>query len=304
MIAGRKALVRAACLGVLVWVSSTATSSQTLPRTSGPALPLYRALRTDGLDSQQVYKIREAVIDREDVHLWLNDGTIAFTQSIAGKITGAFFRGEGEVLIRPPDRQERASLGLFTGQGVLEEHFSTLYLRFNDDTAAELQPYLRPADDAAEFVKRNDEAARLLAPMDAMRLAISFTSAPATVPAADRAPAPDRMLHARVGGDRLGTFDLYFDARAPEQIVVGQVTTAHNEPYYDLWMSFVMRSVRSESAPASRFLGQPVHHSCRDRSIAWAVSRGITGRAGAAGWVAHRAVRALAAVAVEVGEDG
>ncbi|HYV74205.1 MAG TPA: M1 family aminopeptidase [Candidatus Binatia bacterium] len=270
MTAGRKALVRVACLGVLVWVSSTATSAQTLPRTSGPALPLYRALRTDGLDSQQVYKIREAVIDREDVHLWLNDGTIAFTQSIAGKITGAFFRGEGEVLIRPPDRQERASLGLFTGQGVLEEHFSTLYLRFNDDTAAELQPYLRPADDAAEFVKRNDEAARLLAPMDAMRLAISFTSAPATVPAADRAPAPDRMLHARVGGDRLGTFDLYFDARAPEQIVVGQVTTAHNEPYYDLWMSFVMRSVRNESAPASRFHGPTGPALTRD---AFGVSR-------------------------------
>ena len=60
------------------------------------------------------------------------------------EITGAYFEGDGEVLMRPPDRRERASLGLFIGQGVLEEHFSSAYFRFNDDTAKELQPYLRP----------------------------------------------------------------------------------------------------------------------------------------------------------------
>src|SRR5664279_530903 len=91
--------------------------AQTVPLTSGPVLPLYRALRSVGLDPQRVYKIREAAIDREDVHLWLNDGTIAFSQSVDGHITGAYFEGEGEVLVRPPDRRERASLGLFTKQG-------------------------------------------------------------------------------------------------------------------------------------------------------------------------------------------
>ncbi len=91
--------------------------AQTLPLTSGPVLPLYRALRTVGLDPLAVYKIREAAIDREDIHLWLNDGTIAFTQSVDGRITGAYFEGEGEVLVRPPNRMERASLGLFTQAG-------------------------------------------------------------------------------------------------------------------------------------------------------------------------------------------
>ena len=135
-------------------------TAQSLPLTSGPVLPLYRALRSIGLDPQSVYKIREAAIDREDIHLWLNDGTIAFTQSVDGRITGAYFEGDGEVLVRPPDRMERASLGLFTKQGVLEEQFSSAYLRFNDDTAQELQPYLRPAEDAAAFVARNDAHVR------------------------------------------------------------------------------------------------------------------------------------------------
>ena len=173
--------------------------AQTLPLVSGPVLPLYRALRSVGLDPQRVYKIREAAIDREDVHMWLNDGTIAFTQSIDGRVTGAYFEGEGEVLVRPPDRRERASLGLFTKQGVLEERFSSVYLRFNDDSASELQPYLRPAQDGAAFVARNDALARQLATMDAMRLAIAFTSATPTA-APGGPPSPPRSAAACAGG--------------------------------------------------------------------------------------------------------
>jgi len=166
-------------------------NAQTLPLTSGPVLPLYRALRSVGLDPQRVYKIREAAIDREDVHLFLNDGTIAFTQSIDGRVTGAYFEGEGEVLIRPPDRMERASLGLFTNLGVLETQISSAYLRFNDDTANEMQQYLRPVEDAATFVARNDALVRRLATMDAMRLAIAFTSGPVTVAPGEPTPPPE-----------------------------------------------------------------------------------------------------------------
>ncbi len=131
-------------LGIFLGALSTAVQAQSIPLTSGPVLPLYRALRDVGLDPQRVFQIREAEIDREDIHIWLNDGTIAFTQSVDGKVTGAFFEGEGEVLVRPPDRMERASLGRFIGAGVLEEKFSSAYLRFNDNTAKDLEPYLRP----------------------------------------------------------------------------------------------------------------------------------------------------------------
>ena len=229
--------------------------AQSLPLASGPALPLYRALRSVGLDPQRVYKIREAAIDREDVHMWLNDGTIAFTASVDGRVTGAYFEGEGEVLVRPPDRRERASLGLFTNLGVLEAQFSSVYLRFNDDTANELQQYLRPAEDGAAFVARNDALARRLASMDAMRLTIGFTSAPPTEIAGPPTPAADRLLHARVSSDHLGVFDVYFDSRSPEQIIVGQTTAARDQTYYDLWMSFPTRSARKDASSDSRFHG-------------------------------------------------
>lgn len=229
--------------------------AQTIPLTSGPILPLYRELRSVGLDPHAVYKIRDAAIDREDVHLWLNDGTIAFTQTIDGRVTGAYFEGEGEVLARPPDRMERASLGLFTKQGVLEEKLSSAYLRFNDDTAKELQQYLRPFDDAAVFVIQNDSRVRRLATMDAMRLAITFTSGPTTVALGEPPAPPDRFLHARVSGNRLGIFDIDFDTRSPEQIVVGQTAVVQGETYYDLWMSFPMRTARNEGLSTSRFHG-------------------------------------------------
>jgi Peptidase family M1 domain len=239
-------------VAILLCILSAASQAQSIPLTSGPVLPLYRALRNVGLDPQRVFQIREAEIDREDIHIWLNDGTIAFTQSVDGKVTGAFFEGEGEVLVRPPDRMERASLGRFIGAGVLEEKFATAYLRFNDGTTKGLDPYLRPPTDAAAFVARNDATARTLAQVDAMRLSISFTSGAA---AANDATAADRFLHVRIAGQHYGMFDVYFDTLSPEQIMVGNASSQNQQIYYDLWMTFPMRSQRKTPLSNLRFEG-------------------------------------------------
>jgi Peptidase family M1 domain len=245
-----------ACALLLLCSGGAAAQTEAIPLTSGPVLPLYRALRSVGLDPQKVFAIREAVLDREDVHIWLNDGTIAFTRAVDGKVTGAFFEGDGELLVRPPDRMERASLGLFTGAGVLEERFSSAYLRFNDSTANELEPYLRPAEDAADFIARNQARAQGLAQMDALRLCISFTSEPSAAAAGETAPVPDRLLHIVVAGQHYGVFDIFFDTRSPEQIMVGKASPLReNGAYYDLWMSFPMRSLRKPSLSNTRFGG-------------------------------------------------
>jgi hypothetical protein len=249
------------CAGAQAQEHAALTPAHAVPQNAasrdslGPVLPLYRALRGVGLDPQRVYEVREADIDREDMHLLLTDGTIAFTQAVDGRITGAFFEGEGEILIRPPDRMERASLGLFINAGVLEEKISSAYLRFNDDTARELQPFLRPPEDAAGFIARNDGAARSLAEIDAVRLCISFTSTPAASAAGEAVPVPDRLLHARVAGQHYGVFDVFFDTRSPEQIVVGNASLHGEQVYYDLWMSFAMSSLRKTQLSDARFGG-------------------------------------------------
>ena len=101
-----------------------------------PALALYHQLRSVGLDEQKIFHVRDGDLDREDIHLSLTEGTIAFTREVDGHVTGAVFEGDGEILVVPPNQTERASLALFTHAAVLEEKFSTVYLRFNDNTYA------------------------------------------------------------------------------------------------------------------------------------------------------------------------
>lgn len=206
---------------------------------------LYRQLCSVGLDKSRVYQVRETSFDRAAFHITLDDGRIAFTEDVAGRVTGAFFEGEGEILVIPPNRAERASMALFTGAAILEERFATAYFRFNDDTFAELQPSLRPAENAAEFVSRWNETSRNLAEGDGLRLLMSFSR---LLPVAGQersvllpdspGASDDRMLHARVQGLKLGTFDLDFDSAAPQQIWAGQLRTVKGDSYYNVWTMF------------------------------------------------------------------
>jgi peptidase M1-like protein len=210
---------------------------------SGPAEALYLQLRSVGLDKSRVYHVRDASLDRSALHITLNDGTIAFTEDVAGRVTGAFFEGDGEVLLMPPDQVERGAMTLFTGAAILEEKFLTGYFRFNDDTFRDLQPLLRPAEHSEEFVLQWNETVRNLAEADALELLMDFSRfLPGTggrPPAAiEPAANASRILHARVQNPKLGVFDLYFDSEAPEQIWAGQLKAVRGENYYDVWTSF------------------------------------------------------------------
>jgi hypothetical protein len=219
-------------------------ATQAPARQPGPAESLYLQLNGVGLDPDRVFKVRGASLDRAAIHITLDDGSIAFTKDVLGRITGAFFEGDGEVLLTPANDVERRSMSLFTGMAILEERFSTAYFRFNDNTAAELQPGLRAPEDAQAFVARWDETARNLAHSDAMRLLASFSemlpNAAGTDSTAMRAADPDdRMLHVRLQGDKLGIFDLVFDSTAGEQVEAGQSKTGEDGIiYYNVWTSF------------------------------------------------------------------
>ncbi|HUN88763.1 MAG TPA: M1 family aminopeptidase [Terriglobales bacterium] len=211
---------------------------------------LYRQLRDVHLDPKQVHRIRDASIEREDVHITLDDGTIAFTQAVDGHVTGAFFEGDGEILLIPPDRVERRSLGLFTGSAILEEKFTSAFFRFNDDVPKQLADSLRETpDDPQAFVAKWDETINSLAEADALRLLTSFLNGAKDANGNLVIPEGDRMLRARLAGVHLGVFDLFFDTDAREQISVGQL--AHDgsgNSYFNLWTAFPMRSKRISTA--------------------------------------------------------
>ena len=248
----------AVCLGLLTLPSilKAQTSPDKVHR--GPAEAVYLELSNTELDPARVFKVRDVSLDRSAIHITLDDGTIAFTKDVLGKITGAFFEGDGEVLLAPPNEVERKSMSLFTGMAILEERFSTAYFRFNDNTAAALQPGLRAPDQPFQFVAEWNETARTLARTDAMRLLASFSwmlpsgkedFASAKPGKSGTGPDPDdRMLHARLQGSKLGAFDILFDSTAAEQIEVGQSKTAEDATvYYDVWTSFSTTDVRHKT---------------------------------------------------------
>jgi hypothetical protein len=226
--------------------SNLQQANPTGARRPGPAESLYLQLISVGLDPTRVFRVRGAALDRSAIHIELEDGTIAFTKDVLGRITGAFFEGYGEVLLTPPNDVERKSMGLFTGMAILEERFSTAYFRFNDNSATELQPGLRAPEDAQEFVTRWDQTARNLAQSDAMRLLSTFSgmlptggTASEELSASGAADPDDRMLHVRLQGNKLGVFDLFFDSTAGEQVEAGQAKTGDDgSVYYDIWTSF------------------------------------------------------------------
>ena len=219
------------------------------PDFRGPGTALYQKLANAGLDAKAVYGVRDATFDREDLHITLEDGTIGFLESVDGRVTGAFFEGTGDILVFPPDHAERGSLALFTGAAIMEEKFTSAYLRFNDDTAAKLQPYLRPAEEPQVFLEKWGTTAKTLAESDTLRLMASYLN---------QAPAGgDRMLRARMQSPKLGVFDVYFDTLSAEQIAMFRFSYGTGgEGYYDVLTSFPMRSARrsERSGEAERSL--------------------------------------------------
>lgn len=199
-------------------------------------MALYRDLLNPVLDPADVHQIRQVAVDREDLHFTLSDGTIGLIRAHDGHVTGAVFEGEGEVLMVPPNRAERTSLVLFTGSGVLEQNFNSAYLRFFDDKLVEeLQAGFRPAEGIQEFIATWAQAIQSLARIDALNILRAMTNA--------QDPS-SRYLHLRLGGTRLGIFDVMFDANAQEQFSIGQERMNNQVTYFDIWASFSMRSAR------------------------------------------------------------
>ena len=212
---------------------------------------LYSRLGSVGLDQQRVYHVRGGRIDRPNLHLDFDDGMLALTEDICGRITGAYFEGEGEVRLRPPNRVERESMALFTGMAILEEQFTSAYLRFNDETASELEPFLSSAADGGDFVKQSNDLVRSLASLDTLRLLLDFSHFLPTSTGMETSP-PDfpRLLHVHLLGKNLGAFEVYWDAANPEPLWAGQARKNGDALFFDVWTSFVPTATLRRASPA------------------------------------------------------
>jgi hypothetical protein len=229
-------------------LAQTPATGVNCPRT---ASDLYARLGSVPLDAHRVFHIREAVLDRPNLHFDFDQGTLAFTEDICGRITGAYFEGDGEIRLRPPNRVERESMALFTGMAMLEEQFHSAYLRFNDNTADQLRAYLSPDEDHADFVKQANEAAGGLAALDTLRLLVDFSHfLPATGDTVVSQPDLPHLLHAHLMGEKLGAFEVYWDDDNPEPLWAGQARRNGGALFFDIWTSFAPAARNSDSPAA------------------------------------------------------
>jgi hypothetical protein len=189
------------------------------------------------LDKSHIHYIRDITIRRDVLTIALNRGAIAFLEPINGKVTGAVFIGNGEIVAIPPDPIEKEQVYKFTGTPILNEIFETAILRFTDDTYEEIKKEI--ADHATEDVTANDAAQ--FDPWD-MALAARATALNLRLLADFLEPGGKTFFLGELNGNKRGWFDVVYDLRAIEEVSVFQVHDIGGAAVTDVWASFNQRS--------------------------------------------------------------
>lgn len=221
-------------------------SFQAASSSSAPSDPraLYQALNETRLDTAHVFSVRDLNLRRDVVSLTLTDGKLAFLEPLGGRITGAVFTGRGHIIATPRDRGERLSLAQFLGVPILDRTFSRVYLRFTDDTAAEIEREIASAggtaSDDPDFAASWEPVIANLNPWHSLRILVDWLSTD---------PMP--YFYAGLASDSIGAFDVLVDNRRSEQVLFGQPKETKEGRVYDIWASF--HSIDAPRAPVESF---------------------------------------------------
>jgi hypothetical protein len=232
-------------LGLSLFGLSPGAAAQAPP--PGPR-ELYRALNSLRVVSNQVYYVRNLYIRRDAVRFTLGEGKLAFLAAYNGRLTGAVFTGRGHVLALPRDPIEKRSLAHVLGAPLLDQRFSSAYLRFTDSTGEDLLQQLRAAGaqaaEEASFAEGWAETVANLNPWHSLRILTDWLSTD-----------PRPYFYAGLIGEVSGAFDVLVDERRAEQVLLGQPRWVAGERFYDVWASF-----RRTDAPGTAASFAPVRY--------------------------------------------
>src|SRR5882724_9503163 len=125
------------CVTVLLVLSFPLLAADT-PVQGRNSDPAYQQLRTLALGTETI-GVSNLTLHRDAATFHLRSGAICFVAPVAGKVTGAVFVGDGNLVLDSPLRSEIASLKLFTGESEFSENFSRAVFRFTDSTYEEIK---------------------------------------------------------------------------------------------------------------------------------------------------------------------
>ena len=106
----------------------------------------------------EVITVSNLELHRDAAVFTFRQGRFAFFSEVNGKITGAVFKGEGHIHLRPPIEQERHNLAILNKSEEFDDDFDQAVLRFTDATADELRKAATGKDESkAEYAKEAEE---------------------------------------------------------------------------------------------------------------------------------------------------
>ncbi len=235
--------VLTASLAMGACLASLAAEGSSLPNTTERPREIYKALNALRVDSTQIYAVNEIRLRRDAVSLIFSDGVLGFLQAYDGRVTGVVFSGRGHVSANLRDPAEKQSLAHFLGVPLLDQSFSSAYLRFDDGSAEEILDQLRRSGanpmSADDFVSTWDKSVANLNPAQSTRLLVDWV-----------AETPVPFFYAELVDERWGAFDILIDGRRTDTVLIGQDRWAAGNHFYDVWASFAGSNASPTPPPA------------------------------------------------------
>jgi hypothetical protein len=209
------------------------------------AAGISEALGQISADPKQTFRVRDVQLLRGDIKIYLTEGVLSFLTPVSGKTVAAVWStdaveaGDAEIIVLPPQRNERASLAAFTKTPNLDEHFASALFLFTDDTAQDLlaQIQARPVrnlpDVAAQIAPSVHELVQQIGADMRGQLVAGLL---------DNHPPHEGFFYGVIGGKTLGRFDVLYAPSEFEEITIGRgnrLTPAGST--FELWTSFRSR---------------------------------------------------------------
>ena len=252
----KRALTLVLCVLAGAQFPSAHAQSQGAPDERDPH-KLYDALNALRVDPATVYSVEaenRIHLRRGDATLAFDEGKLGFFVTLDGRVTGAVFAGRGHALAAPRDPVEKQQMARFLDASVLDEDFTSAYLRFTDGTANELLAQLREnklsAQSDSGFAERWDSPLGLLNNAQSLRVMNGLI-----------AQNPKPYFYADVDGTVTGPFDVFYDLQRQEPFLLGQLRRGSGRnagaPFYDVWVSYVLPG-DAAAKPAFRALNYAI----------------------------------------------
>jgi hypothetical protein len=212
------------------------------------AAELARSIREAALDPEECYRVRDLSFRKDDIRIYFTDGYLIFSKPAAGHLVSAVFTtdvegGDGEAILLPPTRGERLSLARFTQSPNLDEHIAAAVMIFSDGTGAALRNRI----EKEALGKKVPEVGALMT--DQWSSVLANIREGFEMRMVDDLFSPDPkqsgFMFLELAGREKGNFDLLYDPRAREQIIAGQLADHGGPLRYNIWTSFMARTVRT-----------------------------------------------------------